>query len=159
MHIKGITDEDFVNYKKASMFISACSCDFKCERECGERCCQNGPLAYAKTIEVDDSKIIDRYLSNPITNAIVLGGLEPFDQFWEVFDFVKKLRTDYHCKDTVVIYTGFTEEEIRLQTDALRDLGGIIVKFGRYRPNFEPHFDSVLGVNLSSPNQYAKELE
>ena len=35
---------------------------------------------------------------------------------------------------------------------------GIIVKFGRFRPNQEPHYDEVLGVNLISDNQYAKEF-
>jgi hypothetical protein len=34
----------------------------------------------------------------------------------------------------------------------------IIVKFGRYIPDNKPHFDEVLGVNLASPNQYAKKI-
>ena len=31
MKIKGITDEDFVNYKYPSMFIATSICSFKCE--------------------------------------------------------------------------------------------------------------------------------
>ena len=34
----------------------------------------------------------------------------------------------------------------------------IIIKFGRFIPNREPHFDEVLGVNLASNNQYAKRI-
>lgn len=158
MRVKGITDEDFVNYRAASMFICAESCDFKCDRENGCACCQNSALARSRTVSVDDDRLITRYLQNPITHAIVIGGLEPMDQFWEVYDFIRKLRTDYRCSDTVVIYTGFTEEEVRLKVEALSPLGNIIIKFGRYRPNSESHYDEVLGVNLASPNQYAKEV-
>jgi len=35
MRIKTIKDEDFVNYKKASMFIGTATCDFKCCKEAG----------------------------------------------------------------------------------------------------------------------------
>ena len=35
---------------------------------------------------------------------------------------------------------------------------GIIVKFGRFRPNQEKHFDEVLGIYLASNNQYGKEF-
>ena len=30
MRIKGLTDEDFVNYKYPSMFIAVGNCDWKC---------------------------------------------------------------------------------------------------------------------------------
>ena len=33
----------------------------------------------------------------------------------------------------------------------------IVVKFGRFRPNQDPHYDNVLGVKLASNNQYAKK--
>jgi hypothetical protein len=32
----------------------------------------------------------------------------------------------------------------------------VIVKFGRFIPNQKSHYDEILGVNLVSPNQYAK---
>ena len=41
MKIKNIIEEDFVNYKVPSMFISTSQCDFKCDRECGKNVCQN----------------------------------------------------------------------------------------------------------------------
>ena len=38
--LKGIVDEDVVNYRKTSMFIIFPSCDFKCEKECGRAVCK-----------------------------------------------------------------------------------------------------------------------
>lgn len=37
MILKSIVDEDFINYRKPSMFIVTAQCDFKCDRECGKR--------------------------------------------------------------------------------------------------------------------------
>ena len=34
MRIKNLIDEDFVNYKKPSLFIGCGECDFKCEKSC-----------------------------------------------------------------------------------------------------------------------------
>lgn len=158
MLIKGLTDEDFVNYKKPSMVIATNKCDFKCDRECGVGCCQNSPLAKARTIYMSDDDIILRYLNNDITKAIVFGGLEPFEQFWEVFNFIEKLRSKYHCNDTVVIYTGFYKDEILQMVDALTPLGNIIVKYGRFIPDQNKKYDSTLGVYLASQNQYAEVI-
>ena len=83
MIIKGIIDEDFINYKKPSMFISAPECTFKCEKESGVRCCQNSVLASAETFDISNDELIVRYVCNPITSAVVFGGLEPFDRFEE----------------------------------------------------------------------------
>ena len=79
MKIKGIDECDIVNYKKTSMFIIFPYCSFKCEKECGERCCQNSALAQIPNIEINVDSIVQRYLSNPITSAIVCGGMEPMD--------------------------------------------------------------------------------
>ena len=79
MLIKGLIDEDFINYKLCNMFILFPHCTFKCEKECGIKCCQNSPLAKAPAIEIEIDKIVNRYLSNPISKSIVFGGLEPFD--------------------------------------------------------------------------------
>ena len=174
MKIKGIVDEDFVNYKLPSMYIAFPNCTFKCDAENGEILCQNCSLVAEPDIEVDKEILIERYLSNPITKAIVLAGLEPLDDFTELFSFVDCARRQYHITDPIVIYTGYTEEECingqfsnhKLKTDktfaeewkALTKYG-VIVKFGRFRPNQEPHMDEVLGVKLVSDNQYAKEFE
>lgn len=159
MKIKGIVDEDFVNYKLPSMYIATNTCDFKCDRESGESCCQNSSLAKQSSIYIADDYIIKRYLNNPITKAIVFAGLEPFEQFAELYAFIRNLRNQYHCNDTVVIYTGFNKEEIPPPLiEALREYPNIIIKFGRFVPNQEKHYDPVLGVVLASQNQYAEVI-
>ena len=84
--LKGVVDEDFVNYKVPSMFIATNECTFKCDHEAGERICQNSSLSHmkARSIPIDD--LVDRYMKNDITKAVVFGGLEPFDQYIDVFD-------------------------------------------------------------------------
>lgn len=157
MIIKGLTDEDFVNYKLPSMFIATSHCSFKCEKECGMKgMCQNHPLATSPAIEFPNKKIVERFLSNDISRAIVFGGLEPFDQFDELLSLIEEFRR--RLNSDIVIYTGYTEDEIREQVDALKQFKNIIVKFGRYIPNQFPHYDEVLGVELASDNQYAKRI-
>lgn len=158
MWLKGITDEDFVNYKIPSLFIATASCSFKCDKECGRPVCQNAELAKAEPIFTDDDYLIRRYLNNKISKAIVFGGLEPFDQWRELFQFLQKLRMQYGCTDPVVIYTGYTQEEIDGELHFLISLPNIIVKFGRFVPDQRPHLDPVLGVNLASDNQYAEQI-
>ena len=158
MWLKGITDEDFVNYRVPSMFIATATCDFKCDRDCGRQICQNAELAHLDSIHTGDDYLINRYLKNPISKAIVFGGLEPFDQWQELFNFIQKLRMQYGCKDPVVIYTGYTEQEIDGQLHFLMSMPNIIVKFGRFVPDQHPHMDPVLGVNLASDNQYARQI-
>ena len=158
MLLKGITDEDFVNYKVPSMFISTAVCSFKCDQECGRPICQNSALAKEDSIDTDDDYLISRYLKNRITRAIVFGWLEPFDQWRELFQFIQKLRMQYGCTDPVVIYTGYNREEIDGEICFLMSLPNIIVKFGRYIPDQEPHMDQVLGIKLASDNQYAVQI-
>jgi len=156
MQLRGLVDEDFVNYKKASMFLILPYCSFKCEKDCGIKCCQNSEVTKLPIINVSDDEIIERYLDNPITKAIVLGGMEPLDSFGEVINFIRKLRSK--TDDMVVIYTGYKEEEITLYTDILKHYPNIIVKFGRFIPNDAHKFDEILGVMLASTNQYAKKI-
>ena len=140
------------------MFISTSTCSFKCEAESGICCCQNSDLAKAPKIDVSIKMIIGRYISNPITQSICFGGLEPIDQFSEICEFINTLRTLYYCNDDVVIYTGYKKNEISSEVDILREWPNIIVKFGRYVPGQEPHFDPVLGVKLASDNQYGEVI-
>ena len=95
MKIRNLIDEDIVNYKKTSMFIATCYCDFKCCKELNlDICiCQNSPIAKSKIIDVNNSKIVKRYLKNKLTEAIVFGGLEPFKQFEELYELIKDVKT------------------------------------------------------------------
>lgn len=63
-----------------------------------------------------------------------------------------------YTNDTIVIYTGYTEEEKVDVVKAFSAFPNIIVKFGRYVPNQLSHYDAVLGINLASDNQYARKI-
>ena len=162
MYIKGLQDEVFNDYRKPSMQIVFPYCDFKCDRENGCHLCQNSELAHAPLIYMNTDDLIKRYLANPITKAIVCGGLEPFDSIGDLVGLIVRLRDDYKCNDDIVIYTGYTEKEIKekflLLYNQLQVYPNLIIKFGRFIPNQEPHYDEVLGIKLASDNQYAKRI-
>lgn len=160
MKIKALIDEDFTNYKEPVMFIGTISCNGKCCKEAGLpiTVCQNSSLNQSPVISIPAEKLITRYLENDITTGICFGGLEPLEQFGELLSFIRKLREDYHCSDTVIIYTGFYPQEITEQLSLLEQFQNIIVKFGRYIPNDEPKYDDVLGITLASKNQYAIKI-
>lgn len=152
MKIKGLISEDFVNYKKPSMTIMFPCCTFKC----GTEYCQNSPLAKEKNIDLEIDDIVTRYINNPITESIVMQGLEPFDSWNDLMKLIDKLRS--FVDDDIVIYTGYYKEEIADKIHVLSKYKNIIVKFGRYIPNQEKHYDEVLGVYLASDNQYAEKI-
>ena len=118
---------------------------------------QNSTLADLPDINIGNNMICERYQSNPITQAVVCGGLEPMDSFEELFSFIYVLRHEYGCSDDAVIYTGYTMKECdrngRIQR--LSKLGNIVIKFGRFVPNQKPHYDEIPGVNLVGSGQYA----
>lgn len=155
MFVKGIIYQDFINYKKPAMVIEMPRCDFKCDKECGSQVCQNLDLARQPDIKVDAIKIMKQYISNPITEAIVFQGLEPFyDE--DLLLWINLIRVYTH--DDIVIYTGFNKEEIEPYLTALKKYDNIIIKYGRFIPNQESHYDPILGVKLASPNQYAERF-
>ena len=157
MIIRGINHEDFINYKKPSMFIIFPYCDFKCEREQCIKCCQNSSLTNAPIMTIAAENIVQSYIDNPISKAIVMGGLEPFYNWDELRKLILAFRNK--TSDDIVIYTGYKEEELTEQIEWLKFYSNIIVKFGRFIPNQEKHYDEVLGVYLASPNQYAKKFD
>ena len=158
MQIKSIIDEDFTNYRKPSMFIISAHCSFKCDKENGCNLCQNSHLAQEPTISITTNNILHRYINNEITSAIVFGGLEPFDTDNELLDFIDTARECFYINDDIVIYTGYTEEELsnNFYFQQIIQYPNIVIKFGRFRPNQNSHYDKILGVNLCSDNQYAK---
>ena len=158
MIIKGLVDEDFINYKQPCMYICTSTCTFKCDVENGGDYCQNGSLPYTENRDFDDDLIIKRYVNNNITKAICFSGLEPIDQIDELLVFIDKLRNQYHCDDTVIIYSGYNEDEINDSVQKLSQFSNIIIKFGRYVPSQRSHKDPVLGVRLASKNQYAVKI-
>ena len=156
MRIKGLVDEDFTNYKKPSMFIIFSSCTFKCDKEAGCSICQNSGLANEPDIDISAIEIVSRYVKNPITKAIVFGGLEPWDSQFDMEQLSMEFRK--YTNDNIIIYTGYTEEELKNKISEINCYNNIIIKFGRFVPNQEKHYDEVLGVELASPNQYARRI-
>lgn len=159
MLVKGIVEYDIVNYKKPAMFISTCFCDYKCCKEAGipTSVCQNSQLASEPNVEISIDEIIDRYTNNPLSKAVVFGGMEPMKQFKDVLKFVSTFRSSGNTDD-IVIYTGYREDEVSREIESLKKFMNIIIKFGRYVPNSKERYDDVLGVTLASDNQYAKKL-
>ena len=156
MLVKGIITEDFVNYKEPCMTIEFPFCNFKCDKENGTQLCQNYSLQFDNNIDISYERIAELYTSNDITKAIVFQGLEPYFDRKVLYELIDVLRNK--TDDPIIIYTGFTEDELNNDIPILKFFRNIIVKFGRYRPNNKPHYDEILGVNLASDNQYAKKL-
>ena len=156
MILKGIIFEDFINYKKPSMVLEFPKCSFKCDKEYGIQLCQNVNLVNEPNIAVDVKKVVDYYINNPITSAVVMQGLEPFDTYSQLLDFITKLRKQ--TDDDIIIYTGYYKNEIEDYVNELSQFKNIIIKFGRYIPDQQDHYDDILGVKLASDNQYAEKI-
>lgn len=153
INLKGIVIEDFCNYKQPSMFLITSKCDFKC----GKELCQNSTLALAASKAYSYESIYNAFISNSISKAIVLGGMEPFLQFEEILGLVQYFR-EHENYSPFVIYSGYNKDEILPQLAQLKPYRNIIVKYGRFIPNDESKFDEVLGITLVSKNQYAEVL-
>ena len=158
MKLKFIKRDDFVNYRKCSMFLGTISCDWKCCKESNLPCsiCQNYPWSNNPIKEFDNKDIINMYLKDGLEESIVFGGLEPILQFQEIVLFISEFRKV--SEDDIVIYTGYYKEEIKEQINILKNYPNIIIKYGRYIPNMEERFDDVLGIKLASKNQYAEKI-
>lgn len=151
--------EDFVNYMKPSMFLITCKCDWKCciEASIPKEICQNEPLIKQPINEFSNKAIYDAYISNKITGAVCIGGLEPMLQIDEVIDLINYFRQN-GCEDEFVIYTGYYKDELSDIISRLIKYPNIIIKFGRYIPNRKTVYDNILGVELASDNQYAEKI-
>ena len=156
MKVKKIIYEDFNDYKFPSMFIAFPSCTFKCEKECGQQICQNNELVNSPNIEIDIKTIVNRYINNPLTNSVVCGGLEPLDSWNDLLEFIIYFRK--FTNDDIVVYTGYYKNEVKDKIEILKQFSNIIIKFGRFIPNQEKHFDETLGVMLASNNQFAERI-
>lgn len=156
MNILNIKAEDFVNYKKPAMFIGMGKCDWKCciEAHIPVDICQNHDLQ--DYIELEPKTIVGNYMSNTISESIVIGGLEPFNDFMNLLDLVDEFRQN--TTDDIVIYTGYYPYEITNELMYLSDYENIIIKFGRFKPDDTGYKDELLGVKLASSNQYSAKL-
>ena len=156
MEITTMIYEDFTNYKLPSLFIGFPRCTFKCNKRFGRKVCQNMDLMDADHPDVPIDYIIDKYVNNTITKALVCGGLEPFDSFDDLFTLCSEFRKV--TNDPIVIYTGYYPDEIEwCVTTLTKYINNVIIKYGRFIPDSEKRYEPILGVYLASDNQYAKE--
>lgn len=161
IEVKGIIWEDMVNYKKISTTLMFPKCDFKCDKENGIQLCQNWKLAAVPSQIIPINGFMRKYKNNPITEAIVLQGLEPLDSQVDILTVAAGLN-DFNITDDLIIYTGYNKDEIPkkfLSNLASIIPGHLIIKWGRYIPNQESHYDEVLGVYLASDNQYGEIIK
>lgn len=133
------------------MFLAFPQCNtWKCEK------CHNADLRHQLNIEVAPIDLVFRYLQNPLSEAIVFGGLEPLDTFTDVLELVSAFRKG--TQDPIIIYTGYEREEITNMVEDLSQYSNIIMKFGRYLPDYDGYTNLVLGVRLASANQRAEKI-
>lgn len=159
MRYKQIVLEDFVNYKQPSLFIGTISCDWKCcvENNLEKSICQNSELSCSDTLTISNNRLLELFQNNPITKAIVIGGLEPFLQIDEIIELIDLFRKNQE-NSPFIIYTGYYPNEIENSLNKLKNYNNIIVKFGRYIPNSNTINDKVLGITLASANQWAENI-
>ena len=62
----------------------------------------------------------------------------------------------------VVFHVDITKQNLamvwEIAVEELKKYPNIVVKYGRYIPNSESHYDEVLGITLASSNQYAEKI-
>ena len=65
IRLKYILDENFQDYKKTSMLLATCKCDWKCLKEQGLdlSICQNSELVKQKTINISIYYLANRYIN------------------------------------------------------------------------------------------------
>lgn len=156
MILKTVLEEDFTDYKLPSICIGFPRCTFKCETECGKQVCHNDTLVTSPDLSISAKKIVEMYIGNVLTHAIIMAGLEPFDTFNDLYKLVSEFRNN--TDDEIIIYTGYYKEEINMEVQKLQKFKNIIIKYGRYIPGHQKHFDELLGVFLASDNQYAERI-
>lgn len=156
MLISQLVDEDVTNYKKCSMFIGMTKCDGKCWKEigCDPTICQNHFLQTSSRVNISIEEIVSRYISNPLTHAIVIGGLEPLMEQDVLLELISAIREK--TDDDIVIYTGYYEDEVQDFINTVFQYKNMVFKFGRYIPNRKGRYDEILGITLVSDNQYGK---
>ena len=159
MIVKLVKQDDFVQYKKPCVVVCFPNCTWKCCTEAGipTSVCQNQEMCGLKDIDITPEDVYNLYKESLFAESICCSGLEPMLQFDDVLSLLKYLR-EHDCDADFVIYTGYYRYEIEDKIEQLAKYKNVIVKFGRYFPNQEKHYDEVLGVWLASDNQYAERI-
>ena len=159
MIVKLVKQDDFVQYKKTCVVVCFPNCTWKCCTEAGipTSVCQNQEMCELKDIDITPEDVYNLYKESLFAESICCSGLEPMLQFDDVLSLLKYFR-EHDCNADFVVYTGYYRNEIEDKVQELAKYKNVIVKFGRYVPNQEKHYDEVLGVWLASDNQYAERI-
>ena len=155
-----IIKQDCVNNGKGVTYLieSGIKCTFKCDKESNCQVCHNYALSKntPKVFYIKD--LINDYLSQDLSKSVTFQGLEPLDtlkqHLWFIYHFRKI------SSDPIYLWTGYNEEECEDLIYLIKKMKweNIIIKFGRFIPNRPHKYDEVLGVELSSDNQYARRI-
>src|SRR5574344_1755351 len=159
MILKGITFEDFVNYKKPSMYLAFPKCTLKCEKKANcPGMCQNHTLLSEPDIDVNAIELVSTYMNDPLIESVVCAGMDPIDSLDDLCEFITAFRK--RTDEDIVIYTGYDKNEILPAVEQLRSIAKkkLIFKFGAYIAGQGPHYDKVLGIKLASANQYGEQI-
>lgn len=159
-----VKTDNIVDYKETSILLVFPYCSGKC----GPKCHNYKLIGTTKINEYKIEDIVNLYNKLNTHRSIVCAGLEPFDSFEDLTNIVKYFSNCNKDCD-IVIYTGYTEEEIKYSVKLLNDIfnknlnksfkKSLIIKFGRYvfdAENSYKYYSDILGVELASNNQYAK---
>ena len=153
IHIKSVLSESFADYKKCSMLICGCTCTWKCREKSLPKFKISFITNYRSRCWKNCWRIYEKFT---YICYCIPDGLEWFDQYLELLECVDAFREK--TLDDIIIYTGYNKNEIEEKIILLKKYSNIIIKYGRFIPGQQPHFDEVLGVNLASDNQYAEKL-
>lgn len=152
--------QDFVNNAICTFTIeSGISCTFKCDKENNCQMCHNFALTKQQPIETSINRLIELYDSQELSHSVTFQGLEPLDNLKQLLWFIYYFRQTHD--DFIYIWTGYDKNECKDLIYLIKEKmqwKNIVIKFGRYRPNDTPHLDPILGINLSSSNQYAEVI-
>lgn len=149
----------FNDYKKTGLYIPiGVNCTGKCWREQGltSDICQNWDMNNVyETYTIKD--ILEIYDKNPFLEAFIMTGMEAFDNFEEMLNLIKVIRS--YKNEEIVIFTGYNPNELKDEINILKKFKDIIIKFGRYERDLKPKKDEVGGVTLVTSNQFFKRIE
>ena len=161
MKLRAIIEEDCNHYKDFSMVLFAPYCNWKCCKESNIPVeeCANQSFQKEPVMDFSNGFILQKYLSNPLQNALCIAGAESLDSD-DLNDFIKFFRQSVN--DIIIVYTGYTitEPKVKNFIDWIfkNNIQNVILKIGRYIPNDIPHIDPILEIPLASNNQFAIKI-
>ena len=152
--------EVFNDFKLPMLLVAMPYCDWKCciEQNIPITTCQNNHLDLERVNHITNEELTKKILNNILVDGVIFGGLETINKFSfpEILDFVEYFRSQ--SDKPIVIYTGYYPDEILDEVTQLQKYNNIYMKFGRFKINSKTKYDGVLGITLSSENQFGIKI-